>query len=456
MLNPSNVRHWCSGGSSTLGSIFESISLAGRLFAYTIKCYLLSHPLILRLGFAIVRRVRPVAIVGNQVVVAKAKDVREVLDRLADFTEDLGPRIPWGPFLITVDWPEQHARERELLQSVVSKLADVTQIRNAAATLCRAQIAQARSAGRIDVVKDLCKPVLIDTIQEYFGIPTIGSPDDMAIIIGRVASFIMVEPPVGSARRIESLDSIARLSRTIVDQIDLIKGLPASRTVTGPDLLTRLVAKLNSEDEPTWFDEGWIRRYMTGLAVFGGGTIIRATTQAIDQLIRYPDDLQEARALAAEIESLPVPGRSSPVAQHRIEAARESLLQIIYEALRFRPMLPILSRYVPRETIVAKDTAHARLVPTGATVLAPPIAAMFDPEEFPNPRRFSRTRCLKRYVHFGYGSRLCFGKYIADVLMVEIFRALLRCDELKRAAGSSGRVAYDGAAVRSLVLTFRP
>jgi len=456
MSNPSSVRHRASEGSSTLESIFESISLAVRLRIYTITCYFLSHPLLLRLVFAFVRRVRPIAIVRNYVVVAKAKDVREVLDRLADFTlaEDLGPKIPWGPFVVTIDWPEQHARERQLLQSVVSSLADVDRIRNAAATLCRARIAQAQSLGRIDVVKDLCEPVLVDTVQNYFGIPSIGSADEMATLLGRVASFIMVEPPTGSARRIESLDSIARLSRTIVDQINLIKGLPAP--ATGPDLLTRLVAKLTGKGGPTWLDESWIRRYMTGLAVFGGGTIIRATTQAIDQLIRHPADLQEARALAVEIDRFPASGPSSLVAQQRIEAARESLLQIIYEALRFRPMLPILTRYVPRETIVAKDVAHARLVPAGATLLAPPIAAMFDPEEFPNPWRFSRARCLKGYVHFGHGPRHCFGKYVADVLMVEIFRSLLLCDDLKRAAGSSGRIAYDGAAARSLVLTFRP
>jgi cytochrome P450 len=411
---------------------------------------------------ALIRRVRPVAIVGNFVCVAKARDVREVLDRLADFTlaEDFGQKIPWGPFVVVIDWPEQHLRERELLQSVVSAPADVDQIRDKAATICRDQILLVRRFGRIDVVKDLCEPVVIDIIENYFGIPSDGmNADQMAHILGRVAGFIMVEPPVGSPRRIESLDSIAKLTRLVVDRIKNERSKPTTKAF--PDLLLRLAAKVGKAGSLP--DENWIRRYITGLAVFGGGTIIRATTQAIDQLIRHPADLLAARALAIELERNTVeyerlkesrePWQS---VQQKIEAARGSLLQIIYESLRFRPMLPILSRYVPRETTIAKDSAHARLVPAGATALAPPVAAMFDPEEFPNPWHFSRTRCLEKYVHFGHGPRFCFGKYVADVLMVEIFRALLLCDDLKRAAGSSGRIAYDGPAASSLVITFRP
>jgi cytochrome P450 len=462
MSNPSGTRRWCCGGQSTFGSALQSLLLAGRLLIYKTQCFILSHPLPLILLFAFIRRVRPVAIVGKLGCVTTARDVREVFDRLADFTEaeELGPKIPWGPFIVTIDWPEQHARERDLLQGVVSVQADVDQIRATAATICRDQIVSIQTSGRIDVVKDLCEPVVIDIIENYFGIPSDGmSPDEMAHLLGRVAGFVMVEPPVGSEPRIESLDSIARLTRLIVDRI---KGkLPASKAGPLPDLLTRLLA-LRSRGGPPWLDEDWIRRYVTGLAVFGGGTMIRATTHAIDQLIRHPLDLRAARALAIDLERdtvefkrLKASGGAWQIVQQRIETAQGSLLQIIYEALRFRPMLPLLARYVPRETMIAKDTPHARMVPAGATMLAPPIAAMFDPEEFPNPWRFSRTRCLKKYIHFGHGPRLCFGKYVVDVLMVEIFRVLLLCDGLKRAAGPRGRISYYGPAASSLVLSFR-
>jgi cytochrome P450 len=463
MANPSGARQW-GGGQSSFGAALQSILLAARLRQYQIQCFGLSHPLPLTWLFAVIRYLRPVAIVGKIVCVTKAADVREVYDRLADFTEaeELGPKLPWGPFVVVLDSPEQHARERELLQSVVSTLADVDRIRATAATICRDKIQQVRKSGRIDVVKDLCEPAVIDIIENYFGIPADGlNPDQMAHLIGRIASFIMVEPPDGSQLRIDAIDNIAKLTRLIDSRIETERTRPTAKPF--PDLLSRLMAKLRTAGGLPWFDEKWIRRYITGLTVFGGGTVIRATAQAIDQLIRRPADLEAARALAtaldrdtAECEDLKQSGRHSEAVQQRIDAARAALLQIIYEALRFRPMLPILQRYVPRETIIAKDTPRARLVPAGATLLAPPIAAMFDPEEFPDPWRFSRTRSVKSYVHFGYGPRLCFGQYVADVLMLEIFRALLLCPGLERAAGRGGRLSYDGTAASSLVLTFRP
>ncbi|MFX8036203.1 hypothetical protein ABTK80_21785, partial [Acinetobacter baumannii] len=72
------------------------------------------------------RRVRPISIFGKLVVLTKMSDVREVLGRFDDFTlgEVIDPGMPWGPFLMTVDWREQHARERGLLQSVVRREID--------------------------------------------------------------------------------------------------------------------------------------------------------------------------------------------------------------------------------------------------------------------------------------------------------------------------------------------
>jgi hypothetical protein len=41
---------------------------------------------------------------------------REVLERFDDFTlgESIEPGMPWGNFLMTVDWRQRHAQERQL------------------------------------------------------------------------------------------------------------------------------------------------------------------------------------------------------------------------------------------------------------------------------------------------------------------------------------------------------
>jgi cytochrome P450 len=194
---------------------------------------------------------------------------------------------------------------------------------------------------------------------------------------------------------------------------------------------------------PAWLDQDWIRRYITGLAATGGATIVRATTHAMDQLMAHPAGLQKARQLAAQVQT----GGDA-------EAGRRNLLGIIFEALRFRPMLPLLVRHSPREAIVAKGTKRARAVPAGGTVVTAPIAAMFDPEAFENPSRFVEGRPLDSYVHFGHGPRLCFGKYVAETVIIEIVRSLVLLPGLRRAPGSTGRVRYNGPVARSLCLRF--
>ena len=161
------------------------------------------------------------------------------------------------------------------------------------------------------------------------------------------------------------------------------------------------------------------------------------------------------RQLASE----PIRSRKETLEQHCLEFKRDSLRQIIYEALRFRPMLPLLVRYAPRETVIAKGSSDARLVPGGKNVIAAPIAAMFDPEEFADPGTFKCDRSLKKYLHFGpeAGPRQCFSKHVADLLIVEIISALLiYCKDLRRVNGWKGSIKYylDGPAPQSLFLTY--
>src|ERR1700733_2405909 len=135
------------------------------LALYALTCFLLSHPGPFRLIFALQRRLRPIAIVGNTVLVANGACAREVLARFDDFTlgEVLGPRMPWGPFLLTIDWRQQHDRERALLQSVVLPGPEVERIRCVAARACRSAIATAvtdyAGRGEIDVVQGLLEPL---------------------------------------------------------------------------------------------------------------------------------------------------------------------------------------------------------------------------------------------------------------------------------------------------------
>ena len=435
--------------------------------SYRFSSYIFCHLWLLKLVFTLLRRVRPISIFGKLVVLTKMSDVREVLGRFDDFTlgEVIDPGMPWGPFLMTVDWREQHARERGLLQSVVRREIDPQTIRKVVAEECRERITAAHN-GRIDMVAELAEPAVIRIAADYFGVaPLKNDKRRMARATRNLAGIIMVNPPVGSNPWIESRDDMAALTQQLLEQIAVVRSaISASRQGELPDnLLTRLTALLHAGGTPKWFDEDWIRRYLTGLVATGLATVVRGTSQMVDQLVARPDALREAQRLAialdhAEAEEQRLASGASDSdrrsAAERVAKSREALTHYIYEALRFRPMLPLLVRDCPRETIIANGTRRVRIVPAGARVLAAPLAAMFDPDAFSDPSRFDPQRPLKNYIHFGDGERRCFGRYVAESALMEMARALLRLPGLARAPGSDGQIRYEGPAPYSFVLTF--
>jgi len=329
MRDPSLSRSQLDSGSAfSPGRPFQSFGQALQYLSYRLTYFLLSHPYPFRIVFAVLRHVRPIATFGSMVMVSKASDVREVLDRLDDFTlnEILGAKMPWGPFLLTIDPPEQHARERQILESVVFRDADVQRIRRLAADRCSDIIKTKQADGEVDVVADLCDDIIVDLISSYFGIPVIDDKKSMARILGDVAGYILAEPPADSEPWVRSHDSMAKLTKAVVAQIERrAREHAAAPAAPAPedDLLTRLVKVLCSGRGPAWLDQDWIRRYVTGLAATGGATIVRATTHAMDQLIAHPVGLQTARQLAAQIQT----GRDA-------DTDRRRLLGTIFEALR--------------------------------------------------------------------------------------------------------------------------
>jgi cytochrome P450 len=433
-----------------LARFIASRRLAWHLLLYRVSCYLLCHLWFYRIVFRILRRIRPIFVFRKLLVVTRDRDVREVLVRFDDFTlgDFIDPGMPWGTFLMTVDWRRQHDEQRQLLQSAVHQ-ADIQKIRKIVEARCRQQITAA--GGRIDVVSQLLEPVVVDIAKEYFGVPPLaGCTQEMAHALRDLAGIIMVNPPVGSEQWSRSRSSIANITALLLQEISRNTAAPAAGPpAPSADLLTRLLQRLRGGGAPDWFNEDWIRRYLTGLLATGGATIVRAGAQAIDQLLAHPAALANARAVAIELDQAL---QHSPPA--RVDDLRSELRHFLYEALRFRPMLPLLIRDAPRETVIAYGTKDGRIVRAGTRVLAPPLAAMLDPEAFPDPLNFDPSRPFERYLHFGFGPRHCFGQYIAETALLEIFRLLLFFD-ISRASGSKGRLVYDGPAAAGLVVTFQ-
>ena len=434
---------WKSDQPGGPARFFQALAIAFRMLAYRVTCFLFCHLGFLKLVFTVLRPLRPIARFGKLMVLTKAEDIRECLSRFNDFAlgEVIEPGMPWGSFIMTVDWSEQHRVERDLLQSAVDPVADAQTITRILAK--KSQERLDRADHRMDAVADFAEPVVLGLISDYFGIsPVKNDPRRMAQATRDLAGIIMVNPPVGSKPWINSRDSIALVTAQITSQMHHAAAtIKNGATAELPDtLLTRLIVLHLKGGLPKWFNEDWIRRYLTGLVGTGGATIVRAFTQMLDQLLHRPQVLQEACDLVSRLDQEEQSGLDS-------RETRERLRLYMYEALRFRPMLPLLVRDSPRDTVIANDTPRVRLVPAGTRLLAPPLAAMFDPAVFPEPNRFNPKRCKDQYIHFGHGSRQCFGRYIADIALIEMSRALLRRHPSKMLGGT---IQFDGPAPCSL------
>jgi hypothetical protein len=75
-------------GASLAERSIQPALLALRLIGYRIACFFLSHPWFLKHAFAVLRRVRPLALLGNVLVVTK--------NRLNQFVRDLEDQLEKG------------------------------------------------------------------------------------------------------------------------------------------------------------------------------------------------------------------------------------------------------------------------------------------------------------------------------------------------------------------------
>jgi cytochrome P450 len=228
----------------------------------------------------------------------------------------------------------------------------------------------------------------------------------------------------------DALASAAELRRHMDAQITLRKSSPHLGQTD--DVLGRMLA-LQGPAYP-WLDDVAVRRNLAGIIVGAVDTTSKFVTLAIDELLRRPVALAQAREFALKNEM-------------------DFVRQYAYEAVRFNPHHPLQVRFCSRETQLALRQGRSKTLPAGSRVFIATLSAMFDPEVFVQPGEFNATRQAE-YLHFGYGLHTCFGRAINGVQIPELLAGLLRLPGLRRAQGSLGRILYDGPFPDRLVLEF--
>ena len=182
-------------------------------------------------------------------------------------------------------------------------------------------------------------------------------------------------------------------------------------------------------------DDASILNNIFGMVVGAIPTTSAVVARAIDELLRRPEEL----ALAQEA------ARAGDI---------DLVTKYVFEAMRFNALGPGVFRQAQQDFIVAGGTSRETMIPAGRNVLVALQSASFDGDRVPSPSTFSIDRPLPEYLHFGFGLHTCFDATLTRVQIPRIVAAVLRCRNLRRAAGEAGTLQVDGPFPTSLVVEF--
>jgi cytochrome P450 len=274
----------------------------------------------------------------------------------------------------------------------------------------------------------LSRTVPVRWIASYFGCPS-KSEQDLADWATAIFQFLFADlnndPLVGAAAR----DASAKVRLWL----DAIIAQRKAQPTAADDVLGRCLA-LQSLGLPA-MDDISIRNNLLGLIVGAIPTTSKCCAQALDELLKRPEELAKAQAAArADDDAL--------------------LAQYVFEALRFNPNNPGVVRIAAQDYTVAKGALHATVIPQGTLVLAATQSAMFDDRIVESPHEFRIGRPDYGYMHWGYAMHSCFGQHVNRVQIPGILKPLLKQPGLQRAAGNAGQLQYSGPFPSALGVAF--
>ncbi len=379
--------------------------------------------------FAILRRIKPIVHVGNFAIVTRYADCEDVMAHDDVFAQPYAAKfeqLTGGTnFFLGMANTPQYTHDVAAMRMVVRRedIADriVPFVRRTAEQLVAA------SKGRLEVVSGLTAAVPTALVGDYFGTPN--PPGGTFAAQSAEMSGYLFLPKGGSA---DASVAAAQSMRAVLSQ--QIATRKASRGAHD-DVLERLLV-LQDAKQPGITD-AWILDQLFSFVVAAIPTTSAATSRAIDELMRRPDQLAGAQVAARA-------GDTALVGKY------------VFEAMRFSPLGAGVFRITTAEYTIGAGTMHATTVPAGTTVLVSLLSAMFDSERIDHPNSFRIDRPDWSYMNFGFGIHTCFGQYINAVQMPLIAQAILKTRNLRRAPGDAGKLQFNGPFPSSLTLEFDP
>jgi cytochrome P450 len=387
-------------------------------FAEQMKLHTLQYP---EPVFAVLRKLKPIIIIKNTAIVTRFVDVQEVLQRddvfHVPYKEKMQIVTGGNNFFLGMQNSADYERDVANMRSVMRRDDVSKMIVPFVAKTAEATVEDAN--GHIDVAVQLGRAVPAKWLAAYFGCPP---PSEQELVDWGTAIFQFLftdlknDPAVGSAARAAAAKACAWLDQAIATR----KATPSN---TADDVLGRCL-KLQAAGAPGMDDLG-IRNNLIGLVTGAIPTTAKCCAQSLDELLKRPAELAKAQEAA--------------------RAGNDTLFaQYVFEALRFNPNNPGVFRNTSEDYTVARDSAHATLIPKGTNVLASTQSAMFDERFVDSPNEFRIGRPEYQAMLWGYGLHTCFGQYINQVQIPGILQPLLCRENLRRAPGEAGQLGYSG------------
>jgi cytochrome P450/deferrochelatase/peroxidase EfeB len=401
-----------------------------------------------RLVHAFLRVFWPVGRIGKFGWVVRHADVSDVRRRSGEFAAPYGEEMVQltggANFLLGMSDGPDYRRQLGFMHQVLRPEDVGPLIGDNARRLSEELIACC--AGEIDAVEDHLFRVAAETCADYFGLE-IEDPIAFSQWLMSLSALLFADYTGEEHVHQLALAGAARIRRVIDAAIARARAVGEGRADpgAGPELVAARAAwyastvvgrlvQLQLADPVSGPSDAEIRAIVMGTAVgyvpTGGG----AGGNILNVLLDRPEWLARAHRAARDNDDA-------------------TLGRIIAEAMRFSPPIdPGLPRYVTCPARVGRVT-----FPEGSALLVASAAAMFDGRVIDNPGAFDPDRDMSRDLQFG-GDFLhyCLGDRIAQTLLLQSLKPLLRQQGLRRAAGKPGRLATIGPFPQHLTVAFRP
>ncbi|MDW3191191.1 MAG: cytochrome P450 [Cytophagales bacterium] len=353
------------------------------------------------------------------VLVNKHESVVNVLDRDLDFTiEEINSKKMSklnDAFFLGMDRNNpQFGRERDMARSII-KREDISSIQGFVKEKAEIMTQSASMYGKLDVVNTLVREVQTQLIRHYFGVH---ASNDVKMKAWLRAIFWDLFLNLGDDEAIHQKALVAanEMKVCIEHLIDKRKCELKENGRLSDNLLNRMI-QLQGQKGFEWLDDDTIRRNISGIITGALETTNKSVVLVLDELFNRPDTLQQAVAIAAKGDI-------------------KEMYGYVSEALRFNPHQPLVMRFSEeKQTVHVSNKSYT--IPAKSKIFALTAAAMFDQEQFPEPKKFDPNRSAS-YMNYGFALHECYGKYVNAVTIPTFVAAVLTLPNVRRASGIAG------------------